>query len=326
MSLLTTSIRPFWVPSLNLVAGRVEKGLSGWLSDSEFQIYSQIEPDSFVTHLALRDSLIAAFAADVNRCAMAAFESAFQIDPTQNFPKSLGWLVIKSYYAAFFAAHSLLRVLGTAFVQVDRKQAGAITRIADLFGVSNGVSVTAGYYKCIYDTSSNELECEKVNPAGGGVHEVFWSVVLDHVKSLTAAVLSSKSGLAADNQLVAAKLIELADNLSYSSFAKGNWLSHVRNIVNYNHRFGVWYPYSGQATYVKNLFKSRDSWLRDPMTINLVSYGDHDLLRFQQTCNFFVGACREIAWDMFERCPSGKSFLFFGSVALLNLMKKSVPV
>ena len=324
MSLLTTSTRPFWLPTLNLVTGRAEKGLSGWLSDSEFQVYSKIQAELFVTNCVIPDSLVCAFAADVNRCAMAAFETTLQIQPTQNFPKSLGWLAIKSYYAAFFAAHSLLRMLGTAFVQIDKHTAGTITRIADLYGMSNGVSIGAGYYKCFYDAQTNDLKFEKVSTAGGGVHEVFWSVVHSRVRKLSTDVLGSKVGLAKDNQLVAAKLIELADNLTYSSFSRGNWLSHVRNIVNYNHRLAMWYPYSGQPTYAKTLFKSRWTWLQDPMNLNLSSHGDQDLLRFQQTCNFVIGMCRETALDMSERCPSGKSFLLFGSVAFLNLMKQRV--
>jgi hypothetical protein len=324
MSLLTIATRPFWLPNLNLINGHVEKGLSGWLSDSEFQVYSQIQSDSFIAHFVFPDTPVAAFAADVNRCALASFESVIHIQPAQNFPKSLGWLVIKSYYGAFFAAHSLLRVLGTAFVQIDRQTAAAVTRIADLFGMSNGVSISAGYYKSVYDDQTNQLKCEKVNTLGGGVHEVFWSGVHNSVRALSTAVLGSKYGLLKDNQFVAAKLIELADNLSYSSFSGGNWLSHVRNIVNYSHRLGVWYPYSGQPTYVKNLFKSQDTWLQDPMTTNLTSHGEQDLLRFQQTCNFLVGMCRETMLDMSERCPSGKSFLFFGCVPFLNLMKQSV--
>ena len=243
MSLLTTATRPFWLPTLNLINGRVEKGLAGWLSDSEFQVYSQIRSDLFIAHFVFPNAPVAAFAADVNRCAMASFESAHQIQPTHNFPKSFGWLVIKSYYAAFFAAYSLLRILGTAFVQIDRQTASAVTRIADLFGMSNGISIGAGYYKSVYDTQTNRLNFEKVNTLGGGVHEVFWSVVHSSVRALSTAVVGSKSGLVKDNQFVAAKLIELADNLSYSSFSGGNWLSHVRNIVNYNHRLGLWYSY-----------------------------------------------------------------------------------
>jgi len=150
--------------------------------------------------------------------------------------------------------------------------------------------------------------------------------ILSKVRKLSEDVLGSKFGLANDNQLVAAKLMEFSDNLRYSNFSRGNWLSHVRNVVNYNHRLAVWFPYSGQPAYVKNLFKSRGTWLQDPMNLNLISHGDQDLLRFQQTCNFVVGMCRETALDMSKRCPSGKSFLLFGSVAFLNLMKQTVSI
>lgn len=322
MALLTAPLRPFWIPGLNAVAGHVEKGLAGWFSDSEFQVHSQIQSDAFGLHVSFHESILPAFAADINRCAVAAFESIYQIQPVNHFPKSLGWLVIKSYYGAFFAAHSLLRTFGTAFAQIDRQQAGSITQIASLFGLSKGVAVSAGYYKCVYEAATQSLTCEKINTSAGGVHEVFWSVVYKRVREISATLLTSTFGLAKDNQAVAAKLMELSENLSYASFGGGSWLSHVRNIVNYNHRLGAWYPYSGQLAYAKQLFRTQKTWLQDAMTINLSSHGDQDLLRFQQTCNFLVGMCREISLDMATRCPSGKSFHLFGSVAFLNLMKQ----
>jgi hypothetical protein len=322
MPALTTPLRPFWIPGLNTVTGHVEKGLSGWFSDSEFQIYSQIQTDSFIAHISIEEPLLAAFAADINRCALAALESIHQVQPVNSFPKSVGWLVIKSYYAAFFAAHCLLRTFGIAFAQIDRRQAGSITQIASLFGMSNGISVNAGYYKCTYAASTNTLKCEKVNTSAGGVHEVFWSVVYKQIKIIIETLLISKIGLEKDNQAAAAKLMELTDNLSYASFASGSWLSHVRNIVNYNQRLGVWFPYSGQLAYTKKLLSNDKTWLQDTMTINLVSHGDQDLLRFQQTCNFLVGLCRETSLDMAARCPTGKSFHLFGSMAFLNLMKQ----
>ena len=326
MSLLATSIRQFWLPGLNSISGNIIKGLSGWFADSEFQVYAQIRSDSFILTTGSSDSLVAAFAADVNRCSMAAFESALQIQPTRYFPKSLGWLVIQSYYSAFFAAHSLLRVLGTGFAQLDRQQARAVTTIADLFGMANGTSVEAGYYKCTYDSAYNSLKCEKANSTGGGVHEAFWSVFYNRVRELSTDVLSSKTGVTKDNQIVGVKLAELAENLSYSSFSSGNWLSHIRNIVNYNQRLSVWFPYSGQLAYVKQLFKSQKTWLQDAMTINLSLHGHQDLMRFQQTCNFLIAMCREIALDMSNRCPTGRSFHYFGSVALLNLMKQRLAI
>ena len=50
-------------------------------------------------------------------------------------PKSTGWILIRAYYAAFFAAHSLLRMFGISCIQLDAQQITAISRVAHALGL-----------------------------------------------------------------------------------------------------------------------------------------------------------------------------------------------
>src|SRR5690349_5535781 len=129
MPILEDSIRPFWLPGLNDVSGRVGKGLGGWIRDEDFQIYSPIQPTVFTLAVADASPLVIAYAGDLNRFATASIESAVSIARIGNLSRSTAWAIIKSYYSAFFAAHSILRMLGVAVSRLDGHQVQSINKI-----------------------------------------------------------------------------------------------------------------------------------------------------------------------------------------------------
>lgn len=320
MSIIASPLRTFWLPGLHTVSGRVLKGLGGWVLDEEYQIYSSLQPDGFTLSVPSDEALLSALAADISRCSMASFESSYSVVKNDLLPRSTCWLVIKSYYAAFFAAHAVSRILGTAFLQFEAPHAMAVQKIADLFGATNGQKVNKGYYECLFDSAKKELLCKRLKPESGGAHEVFWGIFSTLMDKLSNSVIGAGSSTTANNQQVSAKLADLVDNLGRGSFGKGNWLSIVRNNVNYAHKFGTWFPYSEERPYSARLFDHKKDWLADPMTIDLTSHGDRDLLRFQATCNFLVSLCRVLVSDMATRSPAARSFHVYGSIALLNMM------
>ena len=66
MSILATSLRPFWTPGINTVSGNVTGSVQAWLSEEHYQIYSRIEPTLFVIQTADPDPFLIALAADIN--------------------------------------------------------------------------------------------------------------------------------------------------------------------------------------------------------------------------------------------------------------------
>jgi hypothetical protein len=323
MSIIAGSLRAFWAPGLNAITGNVTKGVSAWILDEDYQIYTPLQANYFILSFPTPDHFLNALAADVNRFAAAAIETACQEPKNEKLPRSIAWLVIKSYYAAFFAAHAISRMLGIVHSQFDKTQANSVNRIASAFGMSNGQTIGAGYYSCTYSHSARHLECMSVNARLGGVHEMFWNSFQSIIRKLSNDAINSGTGRVADNQLVSSRLSDLAENLAYKSSPNGNWLSNMRNLVNYRHRFGTWYPYSGQPKYFSTLSNRSHLWLSDPMSIDLANHGDKDLSRFLATCSFLVATCRSLVWEMGNRCPEGKSFHSYGSIMLLNLITKS---
>src|ERR1035441_8432610 len=112
MSIFDDITRPFWLAGLNQVSGPQLKGIGGLICDEEYQIYSPITPTSFVLSFTDAEPFLSAFAGDINRIGSASFESALGIVKSSALPKSTAWLVIQTYYSAFFSAHALLRILG----------------------------------------------------------------------------------------------------------------------------------------------------------------------------------------------------------------------
>lgn len=321
MSILANSLRPFWASGLNDISGNVAKGVGSWLAEENYQIYSPLKSKQFTLQVADTKSFLAALAADINRTAVAAYESIGHATKNKIFPKSTAWILIQSYYAAFFAAHAALRMLGTGFVKIEQPQAVSLNKIAKLYGAWHE-EVAPGHFVFTFSGTSREIRWSRVDSSSGGAHERFWAFFKGFIDHLSKEVLKNKTAATVDNQQVSTRLAELVENLCYEACPKGNWLSVVRNRVNYKHEFGAWYPYRGQ--YPSGTVEERltRNWLADPMTINLSSHGDRNLRRFQETCSFVIGCCRVLVSDMGTRCSTGKSFHTYGWLAISRFVQQ----
>jgi hypothetical protein len=320
MSILADCLRSSWAPGLNEISGNVIKDPRNWLSAEGYQIYSEPKKNKFTTSFSDAGPFLSALAADVNRMAAAAYESVGQASKSALFPKSTAWIIIKSYYASFFAAHAILRMLGKGVVNLDYPQARSVNKIAKIFGTWTE-DVGPGYFSFELGRSGGIVDWFRVDSAGG-VHEQFWIYFAKVIDQLSNDLLTTNRGISADNQQVSVKLTELCANLRFDSSSKGTWLSGVRNRVNYRHDFGAWYPYRGQRNVGSVEERLVSGWLTDPLSINLASHNDQDLRRFQATCSFIIAVCRELAADMATRCSSGRSFHSYGWLAISRLAQQ----
>ena len=316
-SVLADAIRPFWLPGISNATGGPYASLREWFSAGSYQISSPTQNDSFVLDVLQSDvsQLISGFAADINRLATAAFESVVLISRSRRFPKSTAWLLVNSYYAAFFSAHAILRALGLGCSQLGPLQVTRINDVAALYG-ADGAPVSRGLYRCTFDASGPRLTCQRVDISG--VHEGFWYVFHQRLVDLSNEVLLDQNLPRPTKQYVSGKLADLVSVLETENAPHGNWLSQVRNKVTYNQQLGVWYPYPGRTNPADDLFRQTSAWLRSPLelTFQLKS----PLRRFQEACVFLVGLCRVLTEDLHARSATGRSFCRNGSVAFLRLM------
>jgi hypothetical protein len=320
MSILDNIVRPFWLAGLNQISGSQRKGLGGLICDENYQIYSQMSPTTFVLSFSDADAFLDAFAGDISRIGSASFESVIGIRKSRALPKSSAWLVVQTYYSAFFAGHALLRLLGESCTPLEREQVKSLERMGKLFGTAPASPLSGGLYHFICNTSARTISGTALS---GGSHEVFWRVFHDRMMRLANDALTVSTESAANLQLASTKLSELVDNLSFQSSPRGSWLSSVRNGVNYNQKLATWYPYSGQQKYYAQLFDKVEEWADDPLDLDLSSWGDKDVRRFQVTCNFIIATLRSLINDMAARCTSGRSFHDFGALACLKIATRN---
>lgn len=320
MSNISSAIRPFWVPGLNAISGRLKYNLSDWIIKQEYQIYTPLKKDECLLEISDKNKLLAAFAFDCNRMAIAAFESMHLISQSKSIPKSTSWLIIQSYYAAFFAAHSILRMFGISCSQFEQTQNTKIEEIADIYQNKNVIPLKQGSYQCTYNDNSKQLICKA---SSGGTHESFWKIFCCEMRNLSTNILSSNQPIL-QSQNVATKLEDMCSALCHEGKNGGNWLSYVRNIVNYRHELGSWFPYKKiTKSCIDDLYCNYHTWLVDPMQITFVIKPGTDIQLFHNLCNFIVGVCRVLIQDMFNRCPTGNSYLADGSIRLLNTLLKT---
>ncbi len=320
MSIAAEVLRQFWLPGLNNVSGVVNEGMLSWLrSGSGYQIYSPLSQACVRVSMADTSVLLAGIAFDCTRMACSSFESMKLVSLSVDLPKSTAWLVIQAYYSAFYSGHAILRMLGTSCSQFDPVTAASIYRVADVFGQNGGqASIPAGFYVCTLDSNAKLLTCNR-DTTGSGVHEAFWRTFSSKIADLSSRILQAGSYPNWDQQ-VSLKLDDIKNALCSEGLNGGQWLSRIRNEVNYRHEHSVWFPYRKQPSYYRDLH-SAEHWTKDPMQIGLHIPLDRRLERFHATCCAIVALCRVLVKDMALRCAGGRSFHSYGAMSLLRLMK-----
>lgn len=104
--------------------------LRGWVANQSYLIDEDISADTFILRVNDTPTLKAAIANDCNRMAMASFETIAGIQKEPHLPKSGAWGIIRSYYASFFAAHTILRIFGGSCTQLEQEHLKKIYEMA----------------------------------------------------------------------------------------------------------------------------------------------------------------------------------------------------
>jgi len=321
ISSLADAIRPFWLRGLNEISGHCKKELKGWINDEAFQVYVAPTETSFTLAVSEPLPLLKAYAAEINRVSTASNETVASILTAPLVKKSVAWLIIQTYYAAFFAAHGLIRLLGTSCLPLESRQLRSVEKISKLFGQEPSGPIGGGLYQVTFDSVAKEIRACQLKSMKAGPHEAFWRLFCEHLENISSKVLQSPTLTTASSQGAAGKLTEITSNLRFGNTGQGAWLSSIRNRVNYDQSWATWYPYSERQTYYDDLVRRIDEWQLDPMDIDLVSHQDHDLRRFQATCNAIMALTRSTIEDMANRCSAGKSFHDFGSLAFQRMCR-----
>ncbi len=320
MSLLNEFTRSLWVDRIAKVNSRPEKGLGKWLEESrEFAINNIISSKQFSLIITNYDGLLKSVAYDFNRFSQSSLETLENTIFSKKLPKSKGWPIIKIYYSGFFAAHSIIRVFGKGVIQLEDATLYNIRELATFVSASNP-RVERGFYYYEINNSASTIEFTKINKPDGGSHEKFWKVFNHFICNLSNSIIAGSSS--PDANSVFNKLEELSQNLTYLGNVNGTWLSQLRNDINYRQLYGLWFPYTNYPTYLDELNNVIKQNKNDPMSIELKNHVGKEILRFGSTCIFLSSYNQQINHELKKRCPSGKSFVEFGTLSFINFLEQ----
>lgn len=317
-SLFAKTLRPFWIDGLNTITGTQNVLLLEAFDQKKgYVLFNPIQTQFFNAKITDYNLFLCAYAADINRFGCAAIESLNEIHYKEYFSKSHSWKCIKAYYAAYYAAHAILRMHGISCTNFEKENLNLIEDVADLWGMQNGVSIEKGYYQCILDSSTNEIHCNKIVTVGSkGSHEQLWSVFLKHLEYIISEI--SKSSPTPEVQKVLTKLQDLKNTLTAFGSNGGNWLSSVRNKISYKHVDGLWYPYKDSEKYFNKIETMIQNWEQIPDSLDLSTNYTKPVLRFVDACIFIASLYLNSAKDMAALCPKGTSFQRQGVLSLIN--------
>ena len=208
------------------------------------------------------------------------------------------------------AANAIMRMLGTSFSNLESRDLSAIKTISKLYLPDHTTNIRKGLYKC--DFSEGMISGRKIDSKGGG-HNAIWNEFKKKIDALSGD-LASKTATKERQSLI------LFLNYITSDFIIRDqcWLSTIRNKVNYQHEFGIWFPYSRQSKDLLTLFDRCNFWKENPGHFDQIEFSQNNLEIFVQKTNMIISLCRVMIIEMSNRCSSGRSFHFNGGYRLLN--------
>lgn len=101
-----------------------------------------------------------------------------------------------------------------------------------------------------------------------------------------------------------------------------NWLSTIRNTINYNHEYGVWFPYKRFEESYYQLLSFKDLYFLSPLDEKFSIDSTTDLLDFVKCCLLVNSINYSILIDLEKRHPEKKSFLLYGPSSYIKLYKR----
>jgi hypothetical protein len=321
-SLTADAIQPFLLTNLTRVEGRPSgTAVSALFSPGQrFGFDLDFDNAQCIVKVDFRDPAITldAIASDCSRFSSAAFQTIAAVPHSLLETETLSWGLIKSYYAAFYAGHALMRMFGESYSYLDRSQCNHISSLATAIGNNPTFQVQAGPYRCSITPAVSAVDCVRLGGNSGGAHEVFGAAFGAKMKKVREGILTGPLA-ATDAQVVFAKLSEHARQCCSLPAPMHGWLSLVRNDLQYRHGFGAWKPTTVKRQVRERLSRLSEQWMREPMAVDLASVGETPLVQFVCACVFLVSLCIDALRHIAERSVvRSRSFATIGPLALVS--------
>ena len=294
-----TALRPLWIAGLTECKGSRRVTTDSFLRAKLVHVNSPPIAGSFTLFVGNRAKLAEFFCHEADRFSSAAFESLLAEVVRPTFPRFTGWQLIKGYYAGFFALHSLMRLHGWACTRLTADASAKLEKEGKLF-FPNGEKISAGMYMVKTGTTSSELSFTSLAAFKGGSHEALWGVLFEFLTEITTITLTNPVDQQANQQLVDSVI---AFRTLLQKNGGPQWLTQVRNKVNYAHEFGAWHPYGGSTCDSARVTQALERWKEEPSDVMVKGTAD-EVLQFCEACAFLVSLCRTTIKDLAFRATA----------------------
>ena len=272
------------------------------------------------------------------RLACASFETVDAIAEIPNQRKFLAWQLIEFYYSAFYSAHSTLKICGFGLLQLSSPIIYQIEKRAETLGVELS-HLSQGTYCVKICPSKSQIVFYLVSKYSDS-HRGLWHRYYDFLNvlsgfsvstdALDSSCIRTRKKSEAYPQSVYAQLpqqdaeliVSRIDNvrLLLNEHGDCNWLSSIRNSINYNHAFGIWYPYKDFRGEYEKLIPMRELYRLNSLNDKLqFTENESELIRYVKCCQQINAFNKDLIDDLSMRHPENKSFLKRGPLAYLNL-------
>lgn len=274
-------LRPLLIQGLfNTEATQGNTDFKSWISSGKYLVRTISTGSTVEIEINDDHAFHNMLAHDGCRMACAAFETMENIQLTPKLPKSFGWIAIKCYYAAFFAAHSILRSFGYTCSQLERGHIDILNAYGASVGITETLKSEGGFFVGHYNKQNRIFEIKKMK----NTHEDTWHWLTTCLKKISNEALQV-SGITAEKQALSAHIGDLVFNLQDGGkLLKGSYLSQFRNAVNYRHEFNSWHPYGKKSIQAEKIMAIIAEWKGEKKTSSHSWKESKEVLKFFNTC------------------------------------------
>lgn len=315
---LEAPLRLTWLSGIQSATGQGEMNNDRFFNRKIVTVNSVIDATQFTLYVNNPIESKRYFSHEADRFASAAFESLDFDFNGEGLSRSIGWILIRTYYSAFFAVHSLLRISGWSCTRLTTNNINFVNNEISSIHPESPIQ-KGGLYLLKSNDNGVEISCTKLDSNQGGSHEILWGTLRSFLKNITTNIL--QDGDANDpNILLTTQTID-----SFLSFIdkKGGdaWFTRVRNNLNYSHQYGAWFPYKGSTCDAPRVYNSIQKWTSPP-EYNLPNIKSDELIQFTEACSFLISLCSLSIKDLAYRSPSNSPFRQSSRKLLLLLEQK----
>lgn len=226
-------LRGTYITDLHKVTS-IGAGYGEWIASERYDVSTNLVAPRGLLDFWDKEDILSATSFDILRYLTTSVETLNSLSKSELIDKSIAWATIQVYYAGFFAAHGILRILGKPVIYLEKGQIHILQKRAIECRHTFDTKFSKGLYSFEFNINSHSASFQN---QGGGSHEDFWSCFTNAIKELIPSISTS---LGSDTSKL--ELIDLFTKLE-KLISKPNWISRVRNNVNYRHEYEIWYPF-----------------------------------------------------------------------------------